>query len=134
MLITNLKHIHSNTHETTVYYDDYMLGDKFIFEESTEITPDEYVFTTINLKHYNNTDAFHFTLYEGDLLAPIQTLRILSDVVNLYKDNSLSTFLRLVNDLSISTMTSLSQSQEENKIEIREWIVGSFAEVLQQEN
>lgn len=134
MLITNLKHIHSNTHETTIYYDDYMLADKIIFEESTETTPDDYVFTTINLKHYNNTDAFHFTLYEGDLLSPIQTLRILSDAVNLYKDNLLNTFLRLVDDLSISTMTSLSQTQEKNQIEIREWIVGSFVEVLQQEN
>lgn len=113
MLITNLKYIHFNTHESIFYYDESMLHDKFIFEESTEFTVDNDVRTVFSLKHYNSTDAFRLTLYEGYLLSPIQTLKILSDAVNLYKDNSLNTFLKLIRNLSISTMTSLSQTQEE---------------------
>lgn len=134
MLITNLSKIHSNTHDITYHYDSSMLHDKFIFEESTEFTSDKEVITSISLKHYNSTDSFHFTLHEGSYLSPIQTLRILSDTINLYKDNSLDTFMELIHDLSISTMTSLSQSQEKNKLEIREWIVSSFTDVLQQED
>lgn len=134
MLITNLTKIHSNTHDIIYHYDSSMLHDKFIFEESTEFTHDKEVITRISLKHYNNTDAFLFTLYEGYLLSPIQILRVLSDAVNLYKDNSLNTFMELIHDLSISTMTSLSQTQEKNKLEIREWIIDSFVEALQQEN
>ena len=130
MLRNNLKCVFTNEDETIFHYDEALLKANLVFEERTEIDEVK-ADTVISLKHFNQSDAFHFTLYEGSWLSPIQTLRILSDVVELYQDNTLNVFLGLIDDLSIGSMTALSQSTEERQEEIRDWIKQSFVEVLQ---
>lgn len=129
MLMNNLQRLGLED-ESVLHWDESMLEDNFLFEDRVMFR-DDGVGTSINLKHFDVSDAFHFTLYDGELLSPIQALRIMSDVVSLYQNNSKEEFIEMIDELSISTMTSQTQSSKKHKEDIREWIIKPFLMIMQ---
>lgn len=125
-LIKGLERHYIEEKDSFIYISKNMLTDNILIEEETHFTEDDKVSTLINLKHFNDLDAVHLTIYEGDLLSPIQVYRIVKDIYEIYLDMPLNEFLKAIDELSISTMSAAMQSKEENRLNIMEWIKESF--------
>ncbi len=112
--------------ETYYYYSEQMLNDKVVIKENTFMTIDDNVETIISVEHLNDLDAEDFTMYWDDLLSPIQSYRIIKDIYELYQEHSLSSFLEIIRELSVSYTSALMQSREENKQRIVDGIRETF--------
>lgn len=118
--INNLNVIYREEFDRTYYATDGMIygGDIFI-EEDVLMGADNDVSTYITVKCLSKDNAELITMYDGDLLASIQTYRILKDIKELYHSHDLVDFLKIMRELSISYMSSSMQSKAENRINIR---------------
>ncbi|MBD8069797.1 hypothetical protein [Bacillus sp. PS06] len=115
-----------------IYYSKNMLEHNLIIAVDTfayEDSPDgkEWsVETWINVQHFNDIDAFTFTMYSGDYLQEIQVYRIVKDIYDLYLDNELSDFLKIIHELSVGFQSQSLQSKKENAIDVRNGILSDF--------
>ncbi|MEN2468197.1 hypothetical protein [Ornithinibacillus sp. JPR2-1] len=116
-----------------MYYSNNMLKDNLIVVvnnyESIGGEKEWGIETWISVYHYNDLDAFSFTLYQGDYLQSIQVYRIVKDIYDLYLDNKLPDFLKIIKDLSVAFQSQSMQSKKENARDVREWIVSEFATI-----
>lgn len=111
--------------ESYLYYNEALLGNNVIIEHST-IETDEGFQTMIDVLHYNDMDAVQYTLYWDNPLSAIQIYRIVKDVHTLYIENTLGDFLQLMDEMSEVSLSALAQSNDENKVEIKERIMSLF--------
>ncbi|WP_249871773.1 hypothetical protein [Oceanobacillus saliphilus] len=119
-----------------IYYSKDMLEqnliisvDTFVYEDSSDGKEEWSVETWINVQHFNDIDAFSFTMYSGDYLQEIQVYRIVKDVYDLYLDNVLSDFLKIIHELSVAFQSQSMQSKKENAINVRQVILSDFEKV-----
>lgn len=115
--------------ESLFFYNDEMLKENVLICENTLLNEDDSVQTCISVKHFNEIDAGTWDLYWGDLLSPIQVYRIVLDIYESYRDYPLNMFLEMVDEMSVSSMSSSMQSQQKNKIDITKWIRDEFKNV-----
>lgn len=104
-----------------IYYTEEMLNDNIVICETTypyEGTDGIDVETLISVKHYNDLDAWEYYLYWGEMLTPIQILRIVKDVYDLYREHSLNKFIEIIHDLSITGIVASIQSDLLNRVKI----------------
>lgn len=111
--------------ESYLYYNESLLGNKVIIEESTFESENGFQ-TMIDVCHYNDMDAVQYTLYWDNPLSAIQVYRIVKDVHALYIENTLGDFLQLMNELSVVSLSAMAQTNDENKAEIKERITSLF--------
>lgn len=116
--------------ESFLYYIEDMLNNNVLIEESTVENTNNKMDTIISVLHYNENDACEHVLYWDAMLAPIQSFRIIEDTVKLFKRNTLSEFLDIVNELSINSIASSYQSDESHAKNIMEDIRSTFEMVL----
>lgn len=111
--------------ESYLYYNESLLRNKVIIEESTFESENGFQ-TMIDVCHYNDMDAVQYTLYWDNPLSAIQVYRIVKDVHALYIENTLGDFLQLMNELSVVSLSAMAQTNDENKAEIKERITSLF--------
>lgn len=118
-----------------IYYSTDMLEhnliiavDTFIYEDGSD-GKEWSVETWINVQHFNDNDAFSFTMYSGDYLQEIQVYRIVKDIYDLYLDNALSDFLNIIHELSVGFQSQSMQSKNEKAIRVRNGILSDFAKI-----
>lgn len=126
-MIKKLERLYVEEKDLFIHFNKDMLKNNILIEERTLI--DGNVETTINVKYFNDIDAVHHTIYEGDLLTPIQIYRIIKDIYELFTENSLKDFLDVMDTLSISTMSASMQTEEKNKEDIMNWVKESFGDI-----
>ncbi|TVY09858.1 hypothetical protein [Paenibacillus cremeus] len=130
-----LKVKHSDEYERVYYYNDDMLKNNVLITEDTLMNDNESgkvnVQTSISVKHFNEIDAVTYDIYWGDLLSPIQVYRITLDIYEMYKNYPLNLFLELIDDISTGSMSAASQSKQQSRDEIMDWIKGEFEEVME---
>jgi hypothetical protein len=118
-----------------IYYSENMLKDNLIIVLNTFVKEDYSketgwnVETWINVNHYNDKDAVSFTVYSGEYLHDIQVYRIVKDIYDLYLDNVLLDFLKIIDDLCGSKQSQFMQSKIEHAINVREGILSDFAKI-----
>lgn len=116
-----------------LYYSEDMLEHNLIIAVDTFVYGDNpdgkgcNVETWISVKHFNDFDAFTFTMYSGDYLQEIQVYRIVKDIYDLYLDNVFPDFLKVIHELSVGFQSQSMQSKKENAISVRRWILSDFA-------
>lgn len=120
-----LKRVFNEEKESYLYFNEALLGNNVIIEQST-VETDEGVQTMIDVLHYNDMDAVQYTLYWSDPLSAIQVYRIVKDVHALYIENTLGDFLQLMYEMSEVSLSALAQTNHENKAEIKERITSLF--------
>lgn len=120
-----LNRVFNEEKESYLYYNEALLSNNVIIEQST-IETDEGFQTIIDVLHYNDMDAVQYTLYWNNLLAAIQVYRIVKDIHELYIENTLGDFLQLMYEMSEMSLSALAQTSPENKVEIKERITGLF--------
>jgi hypothetical protein len=122
-LINGLKQLMNDETEDIYYFSEGMLDDNVIIQESTLIYDDKNsnpkIESMISVKYINNVagidlDAADYTLYWGDLLAPIQTYRIIKDIYDLYLTLNKEKFIETMYNLSTSSYSSSIQSDEKH--------------------
>lgn len=116
--IKGLNRVYIEETEETLFFNNQMLDDNILIEVATTFDQDDNVQTMINVKCLTKDDAFNFTLYWDDLLAPIQVYRIVKDISEIYMDSSLNTFIELAHEFSITSMSAKMQTHEKNRNEI----------------
>lgn len=102
--------------------------DTFVYEDSPD-GKEWSVETWINVQHFNDIDAFTFTMYSGDYLQEIQVYRIVKDIYDLYLENVLSDFLKIIHGLSVGFQSQSMQSKKENAIDVRNGILSDFEKI-----
>ncbi|QSB09308.1 hypothetical protein [Lysinibacillus fusiformis] len=120
-----LNRVFNEEKESYLYYNEALLSNNVIIEQST-IETDEGFQTIIDVLHYNDMDAVQYTLYWGNPLSAIQVYRIVKDVHELYIENTLGDFLQLMYEMSEVSLSALAQSNYENRAEIKERITSLF--------
>jgi len=120
-----LNRVFNEEKESYLYYNEALLSNNVIIEESTFET-DEGFQTMIDVLHYNDMDAIQYTLYCDNPLAAIQVYRVVKDVHTLYIENTLGDFLQLMDEMSEVSLSALAQTSQENKVEIKERITSLF--------
>jgi len=123
-----LNRIFNEEKESYLYYNEALLSNNVIIEQSTFET-DEGFQTMIDVLHYNDMDAVQYTLYWNDPLSAIQVYRIVKDVHALYIENTLGDFLQLMYEMSEVSLSALAQTNDENKAEIKARITSLFEAV-----
>lgn len=113
-----LSHKESETLEETAYFTKEMLNDNIAIFYSTLFGEGNDVQTYISVKHYNDFDAEELQIYWSDLLAPIQSYKIILDIFELYKEFPLKVFLEIIKDLSQGGTSAAMQSQQKHKEDI----------------
>ncbi|AIF45081.1 hypothetical protein [Virgibacillus sp. SK37] len=118
-----------------IYYSKHMLKDNLIIVANTfpyEDCSEELgwnVATSVEVKYYNDVDAVSFTVYQGDYLHDIQVYRIVNDIYDLYLDNVLSDFLKIIYELSVGSQSQSMQSKKEYAINVRNRILTEFGKI-----
>lgn len=118
-----------------IYYSKSMVKDNLIIVVNTFSYEDSLkesgwnIETWIDVKHYNDEDAFSFTLYQGDYLQDIQVYRIVKDIYDLYLGNVLPNFLGIMDDLSVGFQSQSMQSKKEIAINVRKGILSDFVKL-----
>ncbi|WP_144028213.1 hypothetical protein [Paenibacillus ferrarius] len=79
----------------------------------------------VSILHYNEIDAGNLTISNGSF-SPIELYRIILDIFSLYKENPITTFLRIIQDLRISEYSSFKQITLENENSVRNQIIREF--------
>ncbi len=74
-----LNRVFNEEKESYLYYNEALLSNNVIIEQST-IETDEGFQTIIDVLHYNDMDAVQYTLYWDNPLSAIQVYRIVKDV------------------------------------------------------
>ncbi|HBT73654.1 MAG TPA: hypothetical protein DEB37_15830 [Lysinibacillus sp.] len=120
-----LNRVFNEEKESYLYYNEALLNNNVIIEQSTFETNEGFQ-TMIDVLHYNDMDAVQYTLYWDNPLSAIQVYRIVKDVHCLYIENTLGDFLQLMYEMSEVSLSALAQSSQENKAEIKERITGLF--------
>ncbi|WP_409369898.1 hypothetical protein [Lysinibacillus sp. 38-6] len=120
-----LNRVFNEEKESYLYYNEALLSNNVIIEQSTFET-DEGFQTMIDVLHYNDMDAVQYTFYWDSPLSAIQVYRIVKDVHALYIENTLSDFLQLMNEMSVVSLSAMAQTNDENKAEIKERITSLF--------
>lgn len=123
-----LNRVFNEEKESYLYYNEALLSNNVIIEQSTFET-DEGFQTVIDVLHYNDMDAVQYTLYWDNPLSAIQVYRIVKDVHALYIENTLSDFLQLMYEMSEVSLSALAQTNHENKAEIIARITSLFEAV-----
>jgi hypothetical protein len=118
--------IHPECPWTTYFGSTMMKNWVVITEDSREV--DSTVDTSITVHYWDEAknDASEFILYWDDYLVPIQSLRIVKDIFELYNKSELSTFLELMKEMSTQYISASMQSQEKNRNELIERVKGKF--------
>ena len=119
-----------------IYYSEGMLDhnliisvDTFVYEDFLDGKGKGSIETGINIQHYNDIDAFTFTMYSGDYLQEIQVYRIVKDIYDLYLDNVLPEFIKIIHELSEGFQSQSMQSKKENAINVRQGIISNFVKI-----
>lgn len=95
------------------FYNEQMLKDKVLFlsvvlegecENCDEAHPVFHDY--ISVYHYSNKDAMEWQLYWDDVLAPLQTYRILMDIYDVYRVFPLERFISMLPELSTGGYTA----------------------------
>ena len=120
-----LNRVFNEEKESYLYYNEVLLGNNVIIEQSTFET-DEGFQTMIDVLHYNDMDAVQYTLYWDNPLTAIQVYRIVKDIHALYIENTLGDFLQLMYEMSVVSLSAMAQSTYENREEIKERITSLF--------
>ncbi|TKI50283.1 hypothetical protein [Lysinibacillus tabacifolii] len=123
-----LNRVFNEEKESYLYYNEALLNNNVIIEQSTFETNEGFQ-TMIDVLHYNDMDAVQYTLYWDNPLSAIQVYRIVKDVHALYIENTLGDFLQLMNELSVVSLSAMAQTSQENKAEIIARITGLFKAV-----
>lgn len=112
--------------ETVSYYTDDSLKHNIIVKVSNFVGEGLDSETIISVEYYNDLDAGIFSIYQDNMINDIQTYRIIADIFDFYNTLSLSDFLSVMNEISVSSMTALMQHEKKNKTriidEIKEFI------------
>lgn len=120
-----LNRVFNEEKESYLYYNEALLSNNVIIEQST-IETDEGFQTMIDVLHYNDMDGIQYTLYWDNPLSAIQVYRIVKDIHELYIENTLGDFLQLMYEMSEVSLSALAQSNDKNKAEIKERITSLF--------
>lgn len=120
-----LNRVFNEEKESYLYYNEALLSNNVIIEQST-VETDEGFQTIIDVLHYNDMDAVQYTLYWDNPLSAIQVYRIVKDVHALYIENTLGDFLQLMYEMSEVSLSALAQTNDENKAEIKARITSLF--------
>ena len=120
-----LNRVFNEEKESYLYYNEALLSNNVIIEQST-LETDEGFQTIIDVLHYNDMDAVQYTLYWDNPLSAIQVYRIVKDVHALYIENTLGDFLQLMYEMSEVSLSALAQTNDENKAEIKARITSLF--------
>lgn len=123
--MTGLKKLYVYSNESVLHYNDKTLKDGLLFEEITYDNEGD-VIDAINAKLITDSDAHHYTLYEGELLAPIERVRILKDIMNIYDKTPQSELEDVLHELSIGSMSASYQTRPGGAEEITDWIKEPF--------
>ncbi|WP_027725453.1 hypothetical protein [Tuberibacillus calidus] len=126
LVFNDLVRKYDEENERFLYYNDKLFRDNILIVEDTIYTADDDVEMMISVKYFSDEDACHFTIYQGELLSPIQVYRIVKDIYDFYNGNDLDIFIDLINEFSISTMSASMQSNEEKRKEIFDWVKEPF--------
>ncbi|KAB0442619.1 hypothetical protein [Lysinibacillus fusiformis] len=120
-----LNRVFNEEKESYLYYNEALLSNNVIIEQSTFETEEGFQ-TVIDVLHYNDMDAVQYTLYWSDPLSAIEVYRIVKDIHELCIENTLGDFLQLMNEMSEVSLSALAQSSHENRAEIKERITSLF--------
>lgn len=123
--MTGLKRLYVNSDETILHYNDETLRDGLLLEEVTYENEGSLV-EAINAKLITDSDAHHYTLYEGEFLAPIERLRIIRDIMSIYRKTPKNKLEETLHGLSMASMTASYQSKPGGTEEVKNWIKESF--------
>lgn len=102
-----------------IYFTEEMLNNNVVICEATDCYEGENGIETetmISVKHYSDLDAWEFQVYWGEVLAPIQILRIVKDVYELYNEYDLDEFLDIMYEFSVSCYSASMQSELLNRV------------------
>jgi len=110
------------------YFTQPMLVDN-IYVQVESIASTTECTTRIDLYYYNVEEAGIYTLYSDELLAPIQSLKIAKEIVELYNNQSLTEFFETIELLSIDFDATTIQLNQVRAAEKRNTIVNAINEV-----
>lgn len=128
MNINGITRILTSDMEGYFYTTDKLLSDNILIEESNRYKDNGDIDTWLTLYYYNHEDAMMFTLGIQDNFTPLVVYGMIKEIVALHDSNSLSDFIEIIKELSVSSMTALSQSKEDNKKNVRFLVVQYFDE------
>ncbi|WP_299831436.1 hypothetical protein [uncultured Metabacillus sp.] len=128
--IKGVKTFHNEESESVYFYNEEMLDNGILIEESTLLLHDS-VETMITVYYINKVadielDAASYIMYWGELLEPIQTYGIIKNIYELYNENSSKDFVEIMYNMSSQSTSSSMQSLEKNGREIFNHIKQNF--------
>lgn len=123
MIINGITRILTDSTDGFYYTTEKLFSDNILIEE---VNMDMETWVSVYL--YNDIDAMIFTLCIEKSIAPMVVYRMVKDIIDLHETNTLSDFIDIVHELSIQSMTSLSQSTEKHRKSVRESVLNCFNE------
>lgn len=119
--------VYDEENNATYYFTEAMLLNNIVIEEAiTELPNEEGSFpefqTHVTVNYLNRVGAHSFGLYVGEVLHSIQLHRILKDIIELFKYNSMGEFLTAMKNYSSQYMSSKMQSDPVHKKSVYDWI------------
>lgn len=127
-MFKNLQMAISSNFPETVFFNEKLLKDNvlilFLEEERGED-----IYTEVSVYHYNESSADIFVLYYGFNTTRISIYRVVKDIVELYEENTLETFIEIIDSIAVTHQSSSQQIFDNAKLQIENHIKDIFKEV-----
>lgn len=130
-MIKGLDNFFNEEEETLYYSNEKMYKDGFIIEENTIAFEMGHVETWIDVHQLKrigdiDMDAATYTMYNGDMLVPIQTYRIIKDIIELYESNNAKEFAEIMHGNCVQHISASMQSKKANSTDVYQRIKKVF--------